>query len=97
MQELRSQLTKGGKFKKANLVGLGMQSPVTNSSYLTEVLEKADCTTKEKVEKVLVLMSARKAKQTRQQARRSHQRLQIHLQPHVRLRRQTSMVELRGW
>lgn len=48
-----SQLTGGGKFKKVNLSGVGMESVVTNSGYLADVLEKANCTNKEKVEKIL--------------------------------------------
>ena len=48
-----SQLTQGGRFKKVNLEGMGMESVITNSSHLAEVLEKAQCTTREKVEKVL--------------------------------------------
>ena len=48
-----SQLTKGGKFKKVNLTGVGMESVVTNSCYLADVLEKANCASKEKVERIL--------------------------------------------
>ena len=47
-----SQLTGGGKFKKVNLSGAGMESVVTNSGYLVDVLEKANCASKEKVEKI---------------------------------------------
>ena len=46
--EMPSRLTKGGKFKKVNLTGVGMQSIVTNSCYLAEVLEKTNFTSKEK-------------------------------------------------
>ena len=48
-----SQLTGGGKLKKVNLVGVGMESVVTNSCYLAGVLEKANCTSKEKIERIL--------------------------------------------
>ena len=48
-----SQLAGGGKFKRVNLTGVGMESVVTNSCYLAEVLEKANCTTKEKIERIL--------------------------------------------
>ena len=48
-----SQLTGGGKFKKINLTGAGMESVVTNSAHLAEVLTKANCTSREKVETVL--------------------------------------------
>ena len=44
--KMLSQLTKGGKFKKVNLTGVGMESVVTNSCYLAEVLEEANCTNK---------------------------------------------------
>ena len=46
-----SQLTGGGKFKRVNLTGVGMESVVTNSCYLADVLGKANCTSKEKIEK----------------------------------------------
>ena len=36
-----------------NLTGAGMESVVTNSGYLAEVLTKANCTSKEKFENVL--------------------------------------------
>ena len=48
-----SQLTGGGKFRRVNLTGAGIESVVTNTCYLAEVLEKATCTTKEKIERVL--------------------------------------------
>ena len=54
-QDLRmlSQLTGGGKFRKVNLSGIGMESVVTKSGYLADLLEKANCTSKEKAEKIL--------------------------------------------
>ena len=49
-----SQLTGGGKFQKVNLTGIGMESVVTNSTHLAQVLTKANCTSREKLETVLV-------------------------------------------
>ena len=51
--KMLSQLTGGGRFNKVNLTGAGMESVVTNSGYLVDMLTKANCTGKEKVEQVL--------------------------------------------
>lgn len=48
-----SRLTGGGDFQKVNMTGVGMESVVTNSTHLANVLMRANCTSKEKVEAVL--------------------------------------------
>ena len=48
-----SHLTQSRQFKRINMQGAGMDSVITNSTYLAEVVEKAQCTTREKVEQIL--------------------------------------------
>ena len=51
--KMLSQLTGKKNFIRVNLEGEKMESVVTNSKYIAEVLKKASCDTREKVEKEL--------------------------------------------
>ena len=50
--KMLSRMTKGQEFKRANIQGPGIESVVTNSAYIAASLERAQCETREGVEKL---------------------------------------------
>ena len=48
-----SRTTKSHEFKRVNIQGPGIESVVTNSAYAASLLERAQCETREGVEKLI--------------------------------------------
>ena len=51
--EMLSRMTQSQQFKRVNVQGAGIESVITNSAYIAALLEKAQCTTREGVERLL--------------------------------------------